>query len=338
MSIARYTLMRLAVVIPVIIVMLAFTFLLTRVLPADPAVLASGPFPTPELVAQKEAELGLDRPLLAQMGTYFADLARGDLGESIQTRESVAYDLSRRVPATLLLITLGLLVGAAIAIVMAVWTADKERGPGAVAGRFYGGLGSSVPDYFLGLLLILLFYVVLEVAPAPLGQSDPSAAPIDEPTGAYLIDAILAGNGSAIGSALSHLILPVMTLALAYSAIIYRVARAAIEEARRARYVDYATMMGCSPRYVWRRVLENAAPPVMTIAGVLYGLMLGGAVIVEMIFSWGGAGQYAVDAINRSDFYAIQGFVLVAAVFSVLVYLAVDLIHASLDPRVRRSL
>lgn len=337
MSLGRYTLLRLAVVIPVIVVMLALTFLLTHVLPANPAVLAAGPNPTPELIAAKEAELGLDRPLISQLGSYFADLARGDLGTSIQTGNSVASDLGKRLPATLLLITLGSILGAAAAIAMAIWTADRERGPRALAGRVYGGLGSAMPDYFIGLLVILLFYVVLAVAPAPLGQAGPTAPVITSHTGAYTIDALLNGNLSAFRTGLGHLVLPVLTLALAYTAAIFRVARAALEDARRAKYVDYALLMGCSQRYVSRRVLENALPPVLTMTGVIYGLLLGGAVIVETVFSWGGAGQYAVDAINKNDFFAIQAFVMVAAVFSVLVYLAVDLVHAVLDPRVRRA-
>lgn len=337
MSLGRYTLVRLTVVIPVIIVMLALTFLLTHVLPANPAVLAAGPNPTAEQIATKEHELGLDKPLVSQLGTYFGDLAQGDLGESIQTGNSVSSDLAKRLPATLLLITLGIIVGAAAGIGMAIWTADREHGVLAGVGRVYGGVGSAVPDYFIGLLLILLFYVVLAIAPAPLGQAGPTAPEVPTRTGAYLFDALLAGNLQAAGIALSHLVLPVMTLALAYTAAIYRVARAAIEDARRAKYVDYALLMGCSERYVRRRVLENAAPPVLTMTGVIYGLLLGGAVIVETVFGWGGAGQYAIDAISKNDFFAIQAFVLVAAVFSVLIYLVVDLLHATLDPRVRRA-
>lgn len=335
MSLTRYAALRLAIVIPVILVMLALTFLLTHVLPADPAVMAAGPNATPETIAAKKAELGLDKPVAEQLAIYFGDLAQGKLGDSLVTGNSVASDLGKRVPATLLLITLGMALAFSIAIAMALWTADKERGPAATAGRVFGGVGNAMPDYFLALLMILVFYVILAVVPAPLGQAGPAGEAVDERTGAYLIDAILAGNPGAVGNALSHLVLPVATMGLAFSAAIYRVARAALEEARRAKYVDYATLIGCSPRYVTRRVIENAAPPVLTIAGVIYGLLLGGAVIVESIFSWNGAGQYAVTAINNNDFMAIQAFVLVAAVFSVFVYLVVDLLHAYLDPRVR---
>jgi peptide/nickel transport system permease protein len=336
-SLARYAAFRIAVIIPVIALMLTLTFLITHVLPANPAVEAAGPYPTHAMILEKERQLGLNHSVLVQLGDYFSNLVHGDLGRSIVTGDSVAQDLLNRVPSTLELITLGLLVGTVLAVGVAVWSAEKERGPAAFVARVYGGFGSSVPDFFLGVMLILIFYAVLNIAPAPLGQSSPRSAPVPHWSGAYLIDGIRAGNLSAVGSALGHLVLPVMTLALAYSAPIYRVARAAIEDARRARYVDYLELMGASRRLVWRSVLENSAPPALTIIGVLYGLMLGGAVIVETVFSWGGVGQYAVTSIDNNDFFAIQGFVLVAGVFSVLIYFVVDLLHATLDPRVRRA-
>jgi ABC-type dipeptide/oligopeptide/nickel transport system permease component len=338
MSMTRYALIRLAIIVPVILLLLVLTFLLTHVLPADPAVLAAGPNPTAERVQAAAERLGLDKPVYEQLWDYFKNLAQGNLGDSLQTGNSVASDLGKRVPATLLLVTVGIIIAFVIAVAMALWTAGKESGFAGFLGRVFGSVGNAMPDYFLGLLLILCFYVWLAVLPAPLGQSGPQGATVPDRTGAYLIDAVLAGNWSAIGTALTHLILPVATLGLAVTAQIYRVARAALEEARRARYVDYAALMGCSPGYINKRVMQNAAPPVLTMTGVIYGLLLGGAVIVETIFSWGGAGQYAVNAITNNDFNAIQGFVLIVAVFSVLIYLAVDLLHAWLDPRVRSAI
>jgi ABC-type dipeptide/oligopeptide/nickel transport system permease component len=334
-ALARYAAIRLAIVIPVIVLMLVLTFVLTHVLPGDPAVLAAGPNATAAQVETKRHQLGLDQPIVKQLGTYLGDLAQGNLGDSLQTGRSVVDDLFKRVPSTVVLITLGQLFGFLLAVTMAIWTADRDRGPAAAAGRVYGSVGNAMPDYFLSILLILIFYVVLSALPAPLGQSSPTDPSVTAHTGCYLLDAIIAGNINAVGAAISHLVLPVATMALAFSAAIYRVAKAAIEDARRAKYVDYATLMGCSDRYIRRQVLQNAAPPVLTMAGVIYGLLLGGAVIVETIFAWGGLGQYAVTAITHSDYNAVQGFVLVAGVFSVIVYLVVDLVHAALDPRVR---
>jgi peptide/nickel transport system permease protein len=315
--------------------MLVLTFVLTHVLPGDPAVLAAGPSATAQQIAAKRHQLGLDKPLLSQLGTYLGDLAQGNLGDSLQTGQPVLDELLRRVPSTLVLITLGQFCGFLLAVAMAIWTAGRDHGPVAGIGRVYGSVGNAMPDYFLAVLLILVFYVVLSVAPAPLGQSSPTDPSVPSHTGSYLLDSIIAGNLTGVGAAFQHLLLPVLTMALAFSAAIYRVAKAAIEDARRAKYVDYATLMGCSPKYVRREVLHNAAPPVLTMSGVTYGLLLGGAVIVETLFAWGGVGQYAVTAITHNDYNAVQGFVLVAGVFSVLVYLFVDLIHAALDPRVR---
>ena len=190
----RYAAVRLAIVIPVIVLMLVLTFVLTHVLPGDPAVLAAGPNATAEQVAAKRHQLGLDQPIVKQLGTYLGDLARGDLGSSLQSNQSVAQELLNRVPATLVLITLGQLIGFLLAVAMAIWTADRERGPVAAVGRFYGSVGNAMPDYFLAVLLVLVFYVVLEVLPAPLGQSSPTDPVIANHTGSYLLDAIIAGN------------------------------------------------------------------------------------------------------------------------------------------------
>jgi ABC-type dipeptide/oligopeptide/nickel transport system permease component len=195
-----------------------------------------------------------------------------------------------------------------------------------------------VPDYLFAIAFILVFFATLGWAPAPTGQADGDAPEIPRPTGAYALDALIAGNWDAFANGLAHLILPVAALALHFCAPIYRVARAALEDALRGPYIDYSVMMGGSKRYVWRAVVENALPPVLTISGIIYGLLLGGAILVEQVFGWGGLGQYAVTAVLNNDYNAIQGFVLVAAIFSVLVYLAVDLAHAALDPRVRQSI
>jgi ABC-type dipeptide/oligopeptide/nickel transport system permease component len=338
MSLARYLAFRLGLAVPVLLGILALTFLLTHVLPTNPAIQAAGPLATEQSILQKEQELGLDRPLARQFVDYFWDLARGDLGRSAFSGRPVARDLLDRLPSTLELITLGIIFAFVIGVGVAVLAADRDRGVRNLAARAYGTFGTAVPDFFLALVLILVFYTALEISPAPLGQAGPHSPEVPHWSGAYLIDAIADGNAGAVGAALAHLVLPVATLSLVYSAPIYRVARAAIEEGRRAPYVDYAVMMGGSRCFVWRAVIENSLPPVLTITGVIYGLLLGGAVVVETVFSWGGIGQYAVTAITQNDYFATQGFVLFAATFSVIVYLVVDLLHAALDPRVRRAL
>jgi ABC-type dipeptide/oligopeptide/nickel transport system permease component len=337
-SFTRYIAVRLALVVPVLVGILVLTFLLTHVLPNNPAVKAAGPYPTDEAIAKAEQDLGLDQPLPQQLGNYLWDLVRGDLGTSFFTKKSAAGDLLDRLPSTLELITLSIFLAAIFGVGLAVLSADRDGAIRDYAARLFGTLGTSVPEYFLGLLLIIVFYSTLDWLPAPLGQAGSNAPEVPRWSGAYLLDAIAAGNGAAVVRGITHLILPVAALSLVFAGPIYRVARAAIEEVRSAAYVDYVTMMGGSQRFVMRAVVANALPPILTITGIIYSHLLGGAVLIETIFGWGGVGQYAVEGIFNNDFYAIQAFVLFVAVFSVLVYLAVDLAHAVLDPRVRRAL
>jgi peptide/nickel transport system permease protein len=337
MSLARYATFRIALSVPIMVGILALTFVLTHVLPTNPAVLIAGDGADANAVAEIEHRLGLDAPLLTQFWNYLVDLVHGDLGRSIQSNSTIMSELLQRIPSTLLLITIAIPLSGLIGIALAAFAADR-RGPRDYASRAVGTLGTAVPDYLFALAFILVFFATLRWAPAPLGQAGGDAPTIPRPTGAYLLDAIAARNAEAVGVGLTHLILPVAALTAHFCAPIYRIARAALEDAVRGPYVDYAVMMGGGKRYVWRMTMANALPPVLTISGFIYGHMLGGAVLVEVVFGWGGIGQYAVDSIFNNDYFAIQGFVLVVAIFSVLVYLLVDLVHASLDPRVRAEL
>jgi ABC-type dipeptide/oligopeptide/nickel transport system permease component len=334
----RYIAFRLALVAPVLLAILAVTFVVTHVLPGDPAVRAAGPYATAADVRIWREKLGLDKPIGVQLLTYLRDLVHGDLGTSNFTGRSVAADLAARLPSTLELITLSTFLACIFGVGLAIMSTARRGGVGDYLARFYGALGTAVPDYVIVLVLILVFYSIVRLLPAPIGQAGPTAPAVPHVSGAYFIDAVLAGNFAAMGDAVRHLILPVATKTFVAAAPVYRVARAAIEEARRGQYVDYALLMGGSRRLILRYTLENAFPPVLTIIGTIYSVLLGSAVIVETVVGWGGIGQYGVQAVQNNDYFAIQGFVLMAALFSVAVFLIVDLCHAALDPRVRASL
>lgn len=338
MSMARYIAFRLLVVVPVMVGIMVVTFFVTHVLPADPAVEAAGAYPTPALVRAARIRLGLNHSIFVQLWTYAKQVVQGNLGSSAVTGRSVATEIVDRLPSTLELITLSMVVACTLGVGVAIIASRRGRGIRDGVGKVYGAFGASVPDYFLALLLILLFYTALHVFPAPLGQAGPTAPTITDRSGAYFLDAILAGNGSAVWVGFQHLVLPVAALGIVFGSPIYRVARASIESIERSPYIDYVTMMGGGRRFVLGYVMQNALPPIVTLTGIIYGLLLGGAVLVETVFGWGGVGQYAVQAVDNADYYAIQGFVLMAALFSVLVYFAVDLLHAALDPRVRRAM
>jgi ABC-type dipeptide/oligopeptide/nickel transport system permease component len=334
----RYALFRIGLAVPVLVGIVTVTFFVTHSLPTNPAVIAAGSEADRETLKAIEHQLGLDRPLGVQYVDFLGGLLHGNLGLSIRSGRGVTTELLARLPSTLELITLAIPLAFLIGLGFAMLAADRQGGVRDGAGRVVGTVGIAIPDYILGLLLILVLFGMLHWVPAPLGQSGPAAPHIARVTGAYFVDSLLAGDTDAIGSGLSHLILPVTALAVHYASAIYRVARAALEEAKRSRYVDYATIMGGSPGYVWRAVVANALPPVLTITGVIYGQLLGGAVLIEVVFGWGGMGQFAIESILNNDYPAVQGFVLAAATFSVIVFLIVDLVHAGLDPRVRARL
>lgn len=336
MSFARYAVSRVGLAVPVLIGILAFAFFLTHVLPTNPALEVAGVGADKATVKRIEHQIGTDRPLATQLYDYYAKLLHGDLGHSLQSQATVSSEILHRLPSTLELITCAIPIAGLLALGMALFSADRTGIRDYIA-RLFGTIGTAVPDYLFALALILVFFATLKWAPAPLGQAGGDAPTIPRPTGAYLLDAALAGNGTAIWVGLVHLILPVAALSMHFAAPIYRVARTTLEDAIRGPFVEYAVMMGGSKSFVWRAVIKNAIPPVLTIAGIIYSQLLGGAVLVEVVFGWGGLGQYGVQAILYNDYFAIQGFVLTVAVFSVLVYLAVDLTHAALDPRVRAA-
>jgi peptide/nickel transport system permease protein len=192
-----------------------------------------------------------------------------------------------------------------------------------------------LPDFWLGLLLIFVFFAQAHLAPGPEGRLAILDVPPERITGAYTIDSLLTGNFPIFWSAVSHLVLPVTTLAFVYGAPIFKMARSTMTGALRSDYTTYAEGFGLPHWkilwYAWR----NAAPPVVVIVGVVSGYLLGGAVLIETVFDLNGVGQYAVQAITTADYAPIQAFVLVAALFTIVVYLVVDLALVAIDPRVR---
>jgi ABC-type dipeptide/oligopeptide/nickel transport system permease component len=310
------------------------SFLLVKSIPGDPAVLMLGPTATPEAIASLRSKLGLDHSLPVQFWIYLKNLAHGDLGTSWQTTRPVLEDLVQRFPATLELVTLGLLVAVLIGVPLGLASAFKEKGIIAQIANFYGLGAGSVPDFWLALVLIFVFYTLLQWAPAPLGRIDLAVIPPPPVTGVLTIDAFLAGDWQALHSAAAHLVLPVLTLGLINAGPILKMTQSAMEKVLQSDFSRYEVLCGMPHRLVVRHALRNALPSVVTIISVLYGFLIGGAVLVEMVFSWGGAGQYAVQGVLNSDLYPVLGFVLFSAIFSLFVYLAVDLIYFAIDPRI----
>jgi peptide/nickel transport system permease protein len=335
MALVGYIGRRLLFVGPQLVGILLVSFLLVKLIPGDPAVLMLGPFATADALARLRAELGLDRTLIEQFLIYLWNVAHGDLGTSWQTTLPVTTDLAQRFPATLELVTLGLLLALLIGIPLGVAGARFQRGVVRRAADYYGLLAGSLPDFWLALVLIFVFYTILGIAPAPLGRIDFAIIPPEPVTGALLIDSLLAGNWAAFGNAAGHLVLPVLTLGLINAGPILKMTQSTMERMLEADFSRYAELCGLPRRVVVRKALHNALPSIITIVSVLYGFLIGGAVLVEIVFSWGGAGQYAVQGVLNADLNPVLGFVLYSAILSLVVYLMVDLIYFAIDPRTR---
>jgi peptide/nickel transport system permease protein len=311
-------------------------FVVTRVLPGNPAYMIVGVHADESTVQAVMERMGLDRPLWQQYLDYMANLVRGDLGVAWRTSNPVLEDLRIRFPATIELSTLSLLVGIAWAVGLGVWSAVSRRSPVGRIADVVSAAGVSIPEFWLGLILILVFFAKLNIAPPPLGRIASGVRPPETVTGFYTVDSLLTGNWEAFRASLMQLVLPVATLAFVIGAPIMRMTRTFMEEALGSGYVRAARAYGVPRRtIVSRHALRNVLLPVTTMIGMTYGYLLGGTVLVETVFSWPGMGKYAVDAMNSSDYAPIMATVLLSALVYLVVYLGIDILHYFLDARTR---
>jgi peptide/nickel transport system permease protein len=333
----RFTLFagkRLLFTIPQLFVVSVIVFFLIRLLPGDPSYMLAGPYASPERVQEVRGSLGLDQPIITQYVHYLGRLGKGDFGTSWRTSQPVLNDIRQRLPATLELVVGAVLFSVVIGIPLGVAVATSRGGVLKRLLFFYGMLAGSLPDFWIGLLLILIFFFFLGWAPAPVGQLDFAVSAPDHITGAYVVDALLTGNGPAFWSACAQIVLPLATLVLVYMPLVLKTARSAMEEMLYSGFVLQARASGLSRSAQMRYALRNALPPVITVIGIEFWFLLGGAVLVETIFAWGGLGQYAVESVINSDYAPLQAVVLITAVFTTMVFLVVDILYYLLDPRI----
>lgn len=311
------------------------TFSITQLIPTDVARLVAGDHASPSVIARIHAELGIDRPLWVQYARYLARLAQGDLGISIRSGRPVITELLERLPATVelsltaftLIVTAGLVLGIVAALGVRRWPDHLVRAFSTVA--------ISAPTFWTGILLLMLFFGRLNWAP-PGGRLDADLLDARSITGLYVIDGILIGRPDVTVSALAHLALPALTLALASSGSAIRLVRASMLDVLHAEHVRRARAAGLSERVViLHYALPTALIPFATAMAVYLAELLGGAVVTEIIFSWPGLGTYTLEAIAGLDFPAIMGFTLLAAVFFTIANQSVDLLYGLIDPRLR---
>jgi peptide/nickel transport system permease protein len=327
---------RLVLRMPALAGVILVSFALTRLLPGDPAVYFAGAAPTPEAIADLRRTLLLDQPLYAQFFAYLGDLAHGNFGRSLVTGQSVAQDLSTRLPATLELTiastTLALLIAVPLGIVGA---RQKGRAMDHVC-RLVSTSALAMPAFFTALLLVFLFYYLLGLAPAPLGRLAPMAFPPAERTGFMIIDASLARDWAVLRDAAAHLMLPALALAIAGIGPLTRVTRGAMLAVLSSDFIRAARGFDL-PRWklIYVYALRNAMLPVLTTAGFVFSVLISANVVIEKVFSWPGIGSYALEALVASDYAAVQGFVLAVATLYVLINIAIDILYGVIDVRVR---
>jgi ABC-type dipeptide/oligopeptide/nickel transport system permease component len=330
-----YGFRRLVLIFPQVLGITLVVFVLIRLFPGDPAYLFAGSTASEATVEAIREDLGLNESIPVQYVRYLDRLSSADMGRSLVTSRPVRDDIVDRFPATFELISFALLLCLFISVPLAAYSV---RRPGSIldrATKLYGQLAGALPDFWWGLVLIFVFFTTLGLAPAPVGRLDIGQIPPPRVTGMLSIDALLAGDFAALGSALTHLILPGVTLAFVYGAPIVRQMRTGMTNVLRSPYLAYANMCGLSKVTLFRYSFRNALLPAVTMTGLTYAYLVGAAVVVETVFSWGGLGQYAVQAITSSDYAAVSGTVLVTTLFALMIYLVLDFVYMAIDPRIR---
>jgi peptide/nickel transport system permease protein len=309
-------------------------FLMLRMIPGDPARLLLGEFATQEDLERLRGQMGLDRPYPVQYGIYLAGLLQGDLGNSLRNGAPVAEEIAPRLMATLELAVAAMLIASFAGIAAGVISSVKQFSAWDYGSMVLALVGVSMPIFWLGLMLMYLLAVMFPVMPM-MGRIGMGSEP-DVVTGLMLIDTLVAGELGDFLDALHHLVLPAVTLATVPMAIVARITRSAMLEVLNKDYVRTARAKGMSEAVVvLRHALRNAFLPIVTVLGLNLGLLLGGAVLTETIFSWPGLGRYVVDSLMARDYAAVQGCILVFAALMAVINLIVDLVYVLLDPRIR---
>ena len=314
--VTRFVATRLLSSAVVLLGVLVVVFTLVHLVPGDPVRLALGTRYTPEAYEALRAASGLDRPLYEQFGTYLLNAITGNLGVSFRNGEPVTATLMSRLPATVSLALFGVVVALVIAVPAGIWSALREGRVSDIIVRTSSQFGVSIPDFWLGMILISVFSVTLGLLPAS-GYTPLTEDPLDW---------------------LRHVALPGLTVGLVAGAIMTRYIRAAVLEIASSGYVRTAVSKGLAPRTItFGHIVRGALVPVLTIAGIQLATILGGVVVVEVVFAWPGLGRLVYDAVAARDYPLIQGAILLIAVMFILVNLLVDILYAVADPRIRVS-
>ena len=334
MKLILYIFRRILAAIPVLIGVTLLTFTLSHIIPGDPVRATLGPYPTPEAVQALRAQWGMDRPIVVQYVRYMRNLLKGDMGTSFQTNRKVIDDLKQFFPATFELTVVSLIFTLLFGIPLGIIAATRRDTWIDHITRIFSLTGVSMPIFWLGLMLLLLFYLKLGVFPAG-GRLTPALTPPHDLTGLYLMDSLLTLNWPAFRDSLWHILMPSLCLSFAIVGVIARMTRSSMLDVLNQDYIRTAEAKGLPRRLViYKHALRNAMIPVVTVVGVVFGRLIAGAVLTETIFSWPGMGLYTVQSIMYLDFQPIMGFTILVAFFYVSVNLIIDILYVLFDPRV----
>jgi len=334
MKLGTYILKRIFLMVIVMFGVATIVFFITHIIPADPVGAILGGNAPIERVDEMRHQLGLDKPITLQFIDYMKGIVHADFGISLKSNRPVLTDIINYFPATIELAVVSMLFAVLVGVFLGIFSAIYRNKPIDHFSRVFSILGVSMPVFWLGLLLLLLFYYHLNWLPGG-GRNSLFIFPL-RITGFVLLDSLLAGNWAAFWDGLSHIVLPAFVLGYASAASIARIMRASMLDILRQDFIRTAKSKGLSKRVViYRHALKNALIPVVTIIGLSFGSLLSGAVLTETIFSWPGLGRYIVNALLVLDYPAVTGGTLFIAFVYSLANLLVDISYAVLDPRMR---
>ena len=336
LGLGTFVLRRLLLAIPQLAIITTLVFFLIRLLPANPVARLVGLDPSKSAILQAKKSLGLAASLPSQFATFVKGIfLHGSLGISWVSQSSVVSEIGQHAPITLQLMFLGFLFALIVAVPVGVISAIRPGGFLDRAIFSYGLFAGAAPDFWWGLTFIFLFVFKAHLFPVPVGLLSGGVPTPPTITGFNLVDALLSRNFADFATILDHYLLPSLTMAFVLSGPIIKMIRQNMLRFQQSEFVVYARASGLPGVTVARYILRNAISPVITLVGILFGFEIGGAVLIETVFSLNGLGQYAVQRTLDLDYPAIQGVVLVMTGFALLVYLAMDVLYAVIDPRIR---
>jgi peptide/nickel transport system permease protein len=310
-------------------------FLLVRLIPGDPVLTVTGNQATDEQYAVIQEQMGLSGSLWDQLVAYFAQLFRFDLGTSLLTQRPLVDEFAQRLPATIELAAMALVVSLVLVLIAAYFAVIRPVPVLSAVIRGYSRAAGAIPDFAVGVLGIFLFYATLRWSPAPLGRLSPMVSSPPSVTGLPFVDAVLSGDSDVVTSMAWHLALPIGVLVIAHSAVVLKLLVGQMDDELHNPSTLFRISTGASKPVIAISIFRRALPAAVTMSGTMFGYLIGGAVIVEALFAFGGMGQYLTEALAGADLTAMQGFLVVIAAVSLVVFLLVDICNMILDPRRR---